>query len=282
MASTRARASDDVHVGRTPASDDAVQDDAELECSRSVSKARRLRHAETALGPEGLIQRRSSTDFPDGRPLRKIQSEKPRPCPEWSLSIDFVRTENDRRAIQLDVSYTLPRRPTRHVSCTLELRQLLFWFVLLAVVATPVSGLKVTPFGRTMVNQGAHRHMRRVHEGMETISEALGSAPAQVDISDPLLDEISGMVAKEAQGFLTMLPGAASDQMGDGTFSAVVGHLTRFVSTGELSMDGLKNTATKACLSALMHKAAMGAIDHGSELAAHVGHCLPHAVHLFG
>ena len=232
-------------VGRTPLT-------AEIGGGSPVRHAAFRRSAKSA----SRVERRRPSDLSEPPPLR---IEPPTTSHGFHLSINFTRSPRDRRTINVAFSYK-----ARRLSGTLELRKLLFWLVMLAGLLVPASGLKVTPLGRLAASRGP-RTARKVHEGLSALEAT----------SDPLKDEISGFVAREADSLLPdTIDSAASGQLHDGTLAAVVGQLTRFVATGEITLDGLKTVAMRACISAVLHKVAMAALDEGNELAAHIGHCL--------
>lgn len=164
----------------------------------------------------------------------------------------------------LEVTVTWRSKPQIYA---FELRRLVFWFVVVAFLLLPASGLKITPVARALASHGGPRATTAVRRLVDKSNEVKGVA-GELLAEAPVLDEISGLIVKESTD--TGVIGAD-----DGTLVGLVGHIARWVHSGELSMQALRSTATRACISALMHKAVGAAMS--THLAQTVLDCVPHA-----
>jgi len=181
------------------------------------------------------------------------------------VSIALSTNEVTRRKqveVVVDMSY-FRRTPAPPLILTVELRRVLFWMALLTMLFSSAGAFQVTP-GR--------------------VSPWRSSVPARTDMSQASslsasmpLNEVPSQ--RNPQSLLnSILPNEVSVQLGEVSsdfagadsfyVSAVASNIFSLVSEGEISVDKLKTYFSRACLSALMHKA----VGAGMTLAACAAH----------
>jgi hypothetical protein len=184
--------------------------------------------------------------------------------------------------------FALVSQHTLTVACSPQVRRLFFWAVLMMLVAVPVSGLKITPLARFIAQSG---HAPTVRE-VQTHSATLHYAAQTADTTKAAeVHELSEEVVKPTMRGQTLddlascwvQEGCDIGALGhdDGTAAGLVATLFRFAMDGDISFGSLRSMATRACISAAMHKLTLAAVSSAASTDAGqvFSDCISQAAH---
>lgn len=212
---------------------------------------------------------------------------------EWRFgaTVAIVKSPvNARHSLEITTAWGKSRS-----TFTIEVRRLLFWFVVAACfLITPVTGLKITPQAQMIVRSGQQDLFRKAsrpqtylppavspivdgqlenghasHLPMPEAKTSGASAGHNSAVVDPLLEELSGIVVKEG----TQIGFIGPD---DGSVHGVIAQLAQLFHKGDISAATLRSTAVRSCISVAMHKTVTLAL--ATDFVSDVVTCvLPHA-----
>lgn len=206
---------------------------------------------------------------------------------EWRFgaSVAIIKSPvTDRHSLEVTTSWGKEQK-----KFSIEIRRLLFWFVVAVALVLPANGLKISPQAHAIVRSGnadlvrsvrvasasltsAYRPELSVASGAEhgggaghtsplPLSTTLVKPPAveadphQAVVVDPLLAEISSMIVKEGSRF------GMGSHIDDNTLQSLLGQVTQLFREGEISLHAVGQTTLRACASVVMHKAISAALD---------------------
>merc|ERR1719487_746271 len=179
------------------------------------------------------------------------------------LTVRMTWSEAKRRQIEVIIYTDCFRRSARPIVLQLELRRLLFWTCTLLLLAS-AGAFQLR--GASVPTPSLRAAKPAPTGGVEPLRPARAAEP-EADSSalprgvvDALRDEASLELGKVGQAALGADPFEVS---------VLASHLLSLLSTGEFSVQTLKTVLSRACLSALVHKA----VGAGATLAT----CLVHA-----